>query len=108
MLAVRGAIELGLDVDAGCGGEGEAVADVDVSFGRGCEGWGLRVDGGGFAGFYGGMGDFPDGLLELRRGERFGFGQGGVALEGEGVDGFTARVAGGDLAGGCDLEGVVG
>ena len=65
MLAVGGTVELGLNVDAGRGGEGEAVADVDVSFGWGCERWRLRVDRGGVAGFYGGVGDFADGLLEL-------------------------------------------
>ncbi len=68
MFAVGGAVELGLDVDAGRGGEGEAVADVDVSLGWGCERWGLRVDGSGVAGLNGGVGDFADGLLELRRG----------------------------------------
>ncbi len=68
MLAVRGTVELGLDIDAWGGGEGEAVADVDVSFGWGGERWGLCVDGSRVAGFYGGVGDFADGLLELGRG----------------------------------------
>ena len=68
MLAVGGTVELGLDVDAGRGGEGEAVADVDVSLGWRCERRGLRVDGSRIAGLHGGVGDFADGLLELRRG----------------------------------------
>src|ERR1700731_329811 len=49
-------------------------------------GRGLRVGRSRVTRFYGGVGDFADGLLELQRGERFGFGQGGVAFEGEGVD----------------------
>src|SRR5258705_13078373 len=106
MLAVGGTVELGLDIDAGRGGEGEAMPDVDITFGRRCERRGLRVDGSGIGWFYAGVGYFADGLLELGRGEGFRSGQGGVALASESVDGFTAGVAGGDLSRGCDLEGV--
>jgi hypothetical protein len=68
MLAVGRAVELGLDVDTGCGGESETVTDVNVSLGRGGERWGLRVDGVGIAGFCDGVGNFADRLLELRGG----------------------------------------
>ena len=68
MFAIGGAVELGLDVDARRSGEGETVANVDVSLGWGCERRGLRVDGSGVAGLNGGVGDFADGLLELRWG----------------------------------------
>ncbi len=108
MLAVGRAVELGLNVDAWGSGEGEAVADVDIAFRRGCEGWRLCVDGSGAGGFCGGVGDFADGLLQLRFGERLWFGQGCVTLEGQGVDGFAGWVARGDLASGCDLESVFG
>ena len=68
MFAVSWAVELGLDVDTGCGGEGETVADVDVSLRWRGERWRLRVDGRRIGGFDGGMGDFADGLLELQLG----------------------------------------
>ena len=65
MLAVGGTVELGLDVDAwGCG-KGEAMADVDVPFRWGCEWGSFCVDGRSVAGFYGGLSNFADGLLEL-------------------------------------------
>jgi hypothetical protein len=63
VFAVGGAVELRLDVDARRSGEGETVANVDVSLGWGCERRGLRVDGSGVAGLNGGVGDFADGLL---------------------------------------------
>ena len=66
MFAVGGTVELGLDVDAGRSGEGEAMADVNVAFGWGFKRWGLGVDRSGIAGFDASVSDFADGLLELR------------------------------------------
>ena len=91
MFAVGGTVELGLDVDAGRGGQGKAVANMNVAFRCGGEGSGFGVDGSGVAGFDGGMSDFANGLLELRLGEGFGVGQSCIAFESQGVDGFAVR-----------------
>jgi len=104
MLAIAWTVELGLDVDARRSGEGEAVADMDVSLRWRRQRRGFRVDGRSIARLHSGMGDLADGLLELRRGQRLGFGQGRVAFEGQRMDGFAARVAGGDLTGRGDLK----
>src|ERR1700722_11468435 len=108
MLTVGGTVELGLDVDARRGGEGEAVADVDLSLGGRRKRRGWRVDWSRVARFYARMSNFADGLLELRPGQRFGFGQCGVAFEGEFLNGFTVGVGGRDLASRGDLERVFG
>ncbi len=105
MFAVCGTVELGLDVDAGCGRKREAMADVNVAFGWRGEGCGFGIYRSRIAGFDGGVTDFADRLQELPLGKGFGFGQSCVALESKGVDGFAVRIAGGDLAGGGYLEG---
>jgi hypothetical protein len=75
VFAVGRAVELGLNLYAGCGGEGEAVADVGVALRWGCEWWRLRVNGCGVTWFYGGVGDFADGLLESAVFRCFGLGR---------------------------------
>ena len=75
MLTVGWTVELGLDVDARCGGKGEAMAHMDVSLGWRCERRRLRVDGSRVSGLHSGMGDLADGLLELGQGNGLGFGK---------------------------------
>ena len=58
VLAVGWAVELGLDVDAGCGGEGEAMANVGFALGRRCQRRLGCIDGWSVSGFDDGVGWF--------------------------------------------------
>src|SRR5206468_12966895 len=101
-------IELCLNIDARRSRKRKAMSNVDVSFGRRCERWGLRVEGSRTARFYRGASDFTDTLPQFQLTEHLRFGHPRVSLQRKRVNGVAPRVAGRNLPRGSHLKSIFG